>query len=132
MDSSPSLSKLAVGAVAMPVDESTGCVIADFGEEETKCCTTSHSVIITRCSGSGETKHKDREIVEEQTTSTTTVSNAIQPCEVGDIVQGCRREKFELQRLNDRLSSFIERVSSLAFNYRVAKQTPIQKPERQF
>ncbi|KAM7533111.1 hypothetical protein Aperf_G00000127982 [Anoplocephala perfoliata] len=93
-------------------------------EEETKYYATSHSVIITQCPGDGETKPVEREdIVEQQTTSTMTVSNAIQPCEVGNIIQGCRREKLELQQLNDRLSSFIERVRLLeAHNRTLARE----------
>ena len=77
-------------------------------EEETSCFTTSQSVVITRCpGGGGGTKHIEREIVEQKATK---VNNALQTCEVGDLIQGRTREKFELQRLNDRLSSFIERV----------------------
>ena len=80
-------------------------------EEETSCFTTSQSVVITRCPGDGGgTKHIEREVMDQRAAK---VNNALQPCEVGDLIQGRTREKFELQRLNDRLSSFIERVRNI-------------------
>lgn len=120
MDPSSSRSKVAVGtAMAMTIEEPPTLAEYEEEEEETSCYTTSQSIVITRCSttdGAETTKHVQREILEQQTklSTATLVGNAtaIQPCgEVGDIIQGCRREKCELQRLNDRLSSFIERVS---------------------
>ncbi|KAL5967421.1 hypothetical protein TSMEX_004895 [Taenia solium] len=83
-------------------------------EEETSCFTTSQSVVVTRCPGG--TKHVETEIVEQKATK---VSNALQTCEVGDVIQGRAREKYELQRLNDRLSSFIERVRHILYIKRV-------------
>nr|CDS28533.2 intermediate filament protein [Hymenolepis microstoma] len=119
MDPSSSRSKVGLGtAMTMTIEEPS--TLAEYEEEEeTSCYTTSQSIVITRCStgdGAEKTKHVQRGILEQQTKSSTTTvvgnDSAIQPCgEVGDIIQGCRREKCELQRLNDRLSSFIERTS---------------------
>lgn len=102
------------------VDVGTAAALVDGGmeapgeeeemEEETSCFTTSQSVVITRCPSN--TKHVETEMVEQTATK---VSNALQTCEVGDVIQGRAREKYELQRLNDRLSSFIERVRHLKF-----------------
>ncbi|VDN96178.1 unnamed protein product [Rodentolepis nana] len=132
MDPSSSRSKVGLGtAMTMTIEEPS--TLAEYEEEEeTSCYTTSQSIVITRCStgdGAENTKHMQREILEQQTKSSTTTvvgnDTAIQPCdEVGDIIQGCRREKCELQRLNDRLSSFIERVRLLeAHNRTLAKET---------
>ncbi|VDL19438.1 unnamed protein product [Hymenolepis diminuta] len=132
MDPSSSRSKVAVGtAMAMTIEEPPTLAEYEEEEEETSCYTTSQSIVITRCStvdGAETTKHVQREILEQQAKSSTTTlvgnATAIQPCgEVGDIIQGCRREKCELQRLNDRLSSFIERVRLLeAHNRTLTKE----------
>ncbi|EUB61016.1 Intermediate filament protein ifa-4 [Echinococcus granulosus] len=110
--------KVDVGTAAVLVEGGTETPADEEMEEETSCFTTSQSVVITRCPG--VTKHVEKEIVEQKATK---VSNALQTCEVSDVIQGRAREKFELQRLNDRLSSFIERVRLLeAHNRSLAKE----------
>ncbi|VDD80318.1 unnamed protein product [Mesocestoides corti] len=87
-------------------------------EVETSCFTTSQSVVVTRYPG--KTNQGESETVEPAAAK---VSNALQTLDVGDVIQARTREKFELQRLNDRLSSFIERVRLLeAQNRSLAKE----------
>ncbi len=99
----PTHSSISAAAAAQPVVE----------EEETSCYTsTTQSVVVTRYPG----KSKPAEQSEASCSGSSRPCTALQKCDVGDVIQGRAREKFELQRLNDRLSSFIERVSSLYYS----------------
>ena len=72
----------------------------DEEEEETsRFTTTSQSVVVTRYPCKPEAPNN--------------FCNTLNTCEVGDVIRGRAKEKYELQRLNDRLSSFIERVSEI-------------------
>ncbi|KAL5109306.1 70 kDa neurofilament protein [Taenia crassiceps] len=110
--------KVDVGTAAALVEgEAEAPIEEEEMEEETSCFTTSHSFVITRCPSG--TKHVDPEMAEQKASK---VSNELQTCAV-DVIQGRAREKYELQRLNDRLSSFIERVRLLeAHNRSLAKE----------
>ncbi|VDM30556.1 unnamed protein product [Hydatigera taeniaeformis] len=116
VDPTSSRGKVDVGTAAALVEDTP--IGEGELEEEASCFTTSQSVVITRCPGGN--KHTETEIVEQKATK---VSNALQTRAIGDVIQGRAREKFELQRLNDRLSSFIERVRLLeAHNRSLAKE----------
>ncbi|KAL7060251.1 hypothetical protein AAHC03_09811 [Spirometra sp. Aus1] len=86
--------------------------------EETSCYTTmtstSQSVLITRCPTRPKSTQAGKTIANRQCQSEEGGgAGSTEPMDVSEMIQGRAREMFELRRLNDRLSSFIERVRVL-------------------
>ncbi|VDL88980.1 unnamed protein product [Schistocephalus solidus] len=86
--------------------------------EETSCfttmTTTSQSVLITCGPSRPKCTLAGRMISNKQCQSEDgSATRSTEPPDVSEMIQGRAREMFELRRLNDRLSSFIERVRIL-------------------